>query len=69
MCQEFNQGVAVDPANLHPSFCAIEKLIEDANVNMDSYGVLTSTDSKRILNANPAFGFGVGKASPPNRLA
>lgn len=44
MCQEFNQGVAVDPANLHPSFCAIEKLIEDANVNMDSYGVLTSTD-------------------------
>ena len=50
-----NQGVAIDPANLHPSFCAVEKLIEDANVSMDNYGVLCSTDSKRILNSTPAF--------------
>jgi hypothetical protein len=50
-----HQGAAIDPANLHPSFCAIEKLIEDANVDMSNYGVLCSTDSKRILNSNPAF--------------
>lgn len=53
-----HQGFAIDPANLHPSFCAIEKLVEDANVDMTSYGVLTSTDSKRILNSNPAFAGG-----------
>jgi hypothetical protein len=52
------QAVAIDPANLDPSFCAVEKLVEDANVNMDSYGVLTSTHSKRILNSNPAFAGG-----------
>jgi hypothetical protein len=50
-----NQGVAIDPPDLHPSFCAVEKLVEDANVSMDNYGVLCSTDSKRILNSNPAF--------------
>jgi hypothetical protein len=49
------QTVAIDPANLHPSFCAGEKLIEDQNVEMDSYGVLCSTDAKRILNSTPAF--------------
>ena len=53
-----NQAVAIDPANLHPSFCAVEKLIEDANVDMTNYGVLTSIDSKRILKSNPAFAGG-----------
>ena len=36
----------------------VEKLIEDANVDMTNYGVLTSTDSKRILKSNPAFAGG-----------
>jgi hypothetical protein len=49
------QDVAMDSANLYPSFCAVEKLVEDANVSMDNYAVLCSTDSKRILNSNPAF--------------
>jgi hypothetical protein len=35
-----HQAVAIDSATLHPSFCALEKLVEDANVNMDSYAVL-----------------------------
>jgi|SRR6516162_4047543 hypothetical protein len=34
------QSIAIDPANLHPSFCAGEKLIEDANFEMTSYGVI-----------------------------
>ena len=38
-----------------PSFCAVEKLVEDANVGMDNYAVLTSTDAKRMLNSTPAF--------------
>jgi hypothetical protein len=50
-----NQAVPIGSTTLHPDFCALEKLIEDANVDMDSYGVLTSTDSKRILRSNPAF--------------
>src|SRR6516164_2606496 len=49
------QSTAIDPANLHPSFCVGEKLIEDANVEMTSYGVLCSTDAKRILNSTQAF--------------
>jgi hypothetical protein len=53
-----NQAVAIDPANLHPSFCAVEKLIEGANVDTTNYGVLCSTDSKRILNSKPAFAGG-----------
>jgi hypothetical protein len=34
------QGVAIDPANLHQSFCAVEQQIENADVSMDSYGVI-----------------------------
>ena len=34
------QSITIDPVNLHPSFCAAEKLIKDQNIEMSSYGVL-----------------------------
>ena len=52
------QSITIDEANLHPTFCAAEKLIADQNVNMDNYAVLASTDAKRILNSTAAFAGG-----------
>jgi hypothetical protein len=42
------QGVAIDPANLHPSFCAVEAQVEAANVSVDSYRVIVSPDTRKI---------------------
>jgi len=42
------QGVAIDPANLHPSFCAVEALVEAANVSMDSYGVFVGSRRRTV---------------------
>jgi hypothetical protein len=50
-----HQGVAIDSANLHPSFCAVEELVETANVSMDSYGVIVSPGCKQILRSTPSF--------------
>jgi Phage capsid family len=52
---EVHQGVAIDSANLHPSFCAVEELVETANVSMDSYGVIVSPGTKQILRSAPSF--------------
>lgn len=49
------QAVPVDPANLHPSFCAVEAQIEAANVLMDSYGVIVSPATRELLRATPSF--------------
>jgi hypothetical protein len=49
------QGVAIDPANLHPSFCALETQIEAANVDMTNYGVIVSPGVRRILRSTPSF--------------
>jgi hypothetical protein len=49
------QGVAIDPANLHPSFCAVEAQIEAADVNMTSYGVIVSPGTRKILRSTPSF--------------
>jgi len=43
------QNVVVDPANLHPSFCAVEAQIEAADVDMSSYGVIVSLQTRKIL--------------------
>jgi hypothetical protein len=50
-----NQNVPIDPADPHSSFCNLEELIENANVEMDSYGVLTSPATKKILRTTPSF--------------
>jgi hypothetical protein len=50
-----NHGVTIDPANLHPSFCAVEELVETTGVSMDSYGVIVSPDTKKILRSTPSF--------------
>jgi hypothetical protein len=42
-------------ADLHGSFVAIESQIEAANVSMDSYGVLVSPATKKILRSTPSF--------------
>jgi hypothetical protein len=49
------QNVAIDPANLHPSFCKLEAQIEAADVSMDSYGVIVSPSTKQILRSTPSF--------------
>jgi len=48
-------GVAIDPANLHPSFCAVEQQIEAANVDMTNYGVIVSPGVRKILRSTPSF--------------
>jgi hypothetical protein len=50
-----HQGVPIDPANLHPSFCAVEELVETAKVSTDSYGVIVSPGSKQIFRSTPSF--------------
>ena len=49
------QGVAIDPANLHPSFCAVAAQIEVADVDMTSYGVVVSPGTRKILRTTPSF--------------
>jgi hypothetical protein len=48
------QNVVVDPANLHPSFCAVEAQIEAADVDMSSYGVIVSLQTRKILRSTPS---------------
>jgi hypothetical protein len=55
---EVAQGVPIDSANLHGSFCALEEQIENANVSMDSYGVLVSPTTKKTLRTSPSFSGG-----------
>jgi hypothetical protein len=55
MCQEFNHGVAVDPADVHGSFCGVQEPVETANVSMDSYGAIVSPGTKKILRSTPSF--------------
>jgi len=43
------QGVAIDPANLHTSFSALEAQMEAANVSMDYYGVIVSPGTRKVL--------------------
>lgn len=50
-----NQGVAITPTDLLGSFCAVEQLIEGANVSMDFYGVLVSPATKKKLRTTPSF--------------
>lgn len=52
------QGVPVDPADLHGSFCALEAQVEAANVSMDTYGVLVSPTTKQTLRTTPSFANG-----------
>jgi hypothetical protein len=42
-----NQGVAINATDLHGSFCALEELIETADVSMDFYGVMVSPLTKK----------------------
>jgi hypothetical protein len=49
------QGVVIDPADPHSSFCDLEQQIEDTNIEMDSYGVLLSPGVKKILRTTPSF--------------
>jgi len=49
------QNVAIDLANLHPSFCAVEEQIATANVSMDCYGVIVSPGTRKILRTTPSF--------------
>jgi hypothetical protein len=50
-----NMDVAIDTATLHPSFCAVEALIEAADVSMDSYGVIVSPATRELLRSTPSF--------------
>ena len=52
------QGVPIDSADLHGSFCALEAQIEAADVSMDSYGVLVSPTTKQTLRTTPSFAGG-----------
>jgi hypothetical protein len=45
------QNVAIDSADRHGSFCAIEA----ADVSMDSYGVIVSPGVRKILRTTPSF--------------
>ena len=49
------QGVAINSADLHGSFCALEEQIENANVSVNNYGVLVCTASKKTLRSTPSF--------------
>ena len=49
------QGVPIDSADLHSSFCALEAQIEAADVDMGSYGVLVSPTTKQTLRTTPSF--------------
>jgi hypothetical protein len=50
-----NMDVAIDTATLHPSFCAVEALVEAADVSMDSYGVIVAPATKQLLRSTPSF--------------
>jgi Phage capsid family len=54
-CPGVVQGVAIDSANLHGSFCTVEAQIEAANVSMDSYGVIVSPATRELLRATSSF--------------
>jgi hypothetical protein len=45
------QGVAIDAANPHSSFCALEGQIEAADVDMTNYGVIVSPGMRKILRS------------------
>jgi hypothetical protein len=49
------QGVPIDSADLHSSFCALEQRIAAANVDMTNYGVIVSPGSKKIVRCTPSF--------------
>jgi hypothetical protein len=49
------QGVTIDPANLHGSFCAVEAQVETANVDMTNYGVIVAPATKQLLRSTPSF--------------
>jgi hypothetical protein len=53
-----SQGVTIDSANLHGSFCTVEAQIEAANVSMDSYGVIVSLTTRELLRSTPSFSGG-----------
>jgi len=67
------QNVAIDLANLHPSFCAVEEQIETANVSMDCYGVIVSPGTRKILRTTPSFhgrlNHDLGRTSQPAKFA
>jgi hypothetical protein len=54
-CPGVAQAVAIDPANLHPSFCAVEAQVEAANVDMTNYGVIVSPQTRELLRTTPSF--------------
>jgi len=49
------QNVAIDPADLHGSFCTIEAQVEAADVSLDSYGVIVWPGTREILRTTPSF--------------
>jgi hypothetical protein len=50
-----DQDVAVDSANMHPSFCAVEALVEAADVSMDFDGVIVAPATRELLRSTPSF--------------
>jgi hypothetical protein len=48
-------NVAIDPASLHPSFCAVEEQIETADVDITNYGAIVSPGTRKILRSTPSF--------------
>jgi len=55
------QNVAIDPANLHPSFCAVEAQIEASNISLDSYGVeMAESAAARVRSQCPVEAAGAG---------
>ena len=45
---------AIDPANFHSSFCALEQQIENANVDMTSSGVIVLPGTRKTLRSTPS---------------
>jgi Phage capsid family len=50
-----SQGVAIDAADPHSSFCALEAQVEAANVDMTNYGVIVSPATRQTLRTTPSF--------------
>jgi len=46
------QNVAIDPTDLHGSFCAVEEHIETAHVDMSNYGVIVWPGTRKITKSN-----------------
>ena len=48
------QNVAINSADSHGSFCAVEAQVEAANVDMTNYGVIVSPATRKILRSPDA---------------